>query len=281
MKMLRPAMILLAANRLPSAAAFRPAAVMGLSRLSTAVRSTAAPEANRQIPIHEEKNGDVEKEKPKVEMEKTEDQGEDDGRLTMTKRGFLSPWRAFDDVLRNDPFFLDPFFRDDDFFPSLMPVLKSRSFPDMPSSKLLRSSPGYEIKEDEKMYQIAIEVPEGVEGAKDITVNLEKDETTGNSVLHVKGERKIETDNGFRETRFDQRFSIGRDVMDVEQLSANLHDGILVIKAPKLPVLPPPNVKKIDVTEQPHWAAGQNPTWFKRIKERCMWPSIDISKLYN
>jgi HSP20 family molecular chaperone IbpA len=268
MIMLRKSLVLLAVGRLPAASisAFakpvpfcNPRALAHFST-STAVHSTKTKQeedqatSTRTIPV--QADGD-----DKTEMvKKTEATGQN--------TTALSPWGAIDYVFSRDPFFspgpslMRPFFRDDFFarpffgndfmMPTFMPVLKPVE--SLLGSKILRSSPGYEIKEDDETYQFAIQVPEGVRNASDVTVNLESSpDNPDNKFLHVSGERKEETDTGFTETRFDQRFSIGPDIMDTEQLTANLHDGILVVKAPKLKQIESEaTVKKIDVTENTH-----------------------------
>ena len=238
------------------------------SRLASTSATAPEPQQKHQakkIPIHEEKQmkvtGDQKKEESEKPVEQQASQSQqlsrvNDRMMWPSTRSLLSPtFRRLDDIFRNDPFFSDPFFsdpffRDEDddvMFPSLMPVLKSRAM----GGKLLRASPGYEIKEDENTYQFAIDVPDGVDSANDLTVNLETDETTGNGVLHITGEKKIEMENGgYRNVRFDQRFSIGADIMETDKLTANLHDGVLTIQAPKLPPKNPPTLKQIPVTEE-------------------------------
>jgi HSP20 family protein len=162
-------------------------------------------------------------------------------------RHFDTPlWRqfnsGFDDFFGRDPF--APFFsrRDWDPFTHIMPVLKK--FPSFDST-LLRSSPGYEIKEGKSTYQIAIDVPDGVE-ASDMKVEVEQDGT----VLHVSGERKVKKDNRVIQTRFDNHFTIGPNI-DTDNLTANLSDGVLIVKAPKL-VVEEEKKKTIAITQKPH-----------------------------
>lgn len=162
---------------------------------------------------------------------------------------FFRPFSSgFDDVFNSDPFFA-PFRRGRTFdpFADMMPVLK-KDLGDFDSTTLLRSSPSYEIKESRGTYQIAIDVPEGIK-ASDMKVELEQD----GSVLHVTGERKTEENNRVLHTRFDKHFSMGPNI-DVEKLSANLDDGVLVVKAPKIRVddEPPASSQRINITEQPH-----------------------------
>mmetsp|Transcript_20862 Transcript_20862/g.32107 ORF Transcript_20862/g.32107 Transcript_20862/m.32107 type:complete len:153 (-) Transcript_20862:925-1383(-) len=87
-------------------------------------------------------------------------------------------------------------------------------------------SPGYEINQDEKSFQLAVDVP-GVK-ASDMKMDLEHD----GRVLHLSGGRKKQEGNNFSETKFDQRFTIGKDV-DTNKITANLENGVLVVNIPK------------------------------------------------
>lgn len=134
----------------------------------------------------------------------------------------------------------------DDFFdprPSftrdLMPVLAN--FPRTDDSVLTRSSPGYEIHEDDSKYSIAIDVP-GVK-AEDMDMKLEDN----GRVLHLSGSRtvKAKNDGGISKTSFVKRFTIG-DNVDTEKISANLENGVLEVTAPKkTPTKKEPHVIKI------------------------------------
>jgi HSP20 family molecular chaperone IbpA len=143
---------------------------------------------------------------------------------------------GFDDAFARDPFFA-PFFdragRTRMFDP--LPVL--RNFPFNPAmSTLLRSSPGYEIKQqDDGTYEIAMDIPEGVKPA-DIKVEMD-----GN-YLHVSGHKS----DGMT-VRFDKRFAIGKDV-DVNQMKANFADSTLVVTAPKVQIA----TVSIPITQKPH-----------------------------
>lgn len=159
---------------------------------------------------------------------------------------------GFDDVFDRDPFFArDPFApvfsrRDRGPFKDIMPVLRNFPF-DNEYKTLLRSSPGYEIKESSSTYEIAIDIPDGVD-ASHMTVELENDGT----VLHLFGERKTEKDGKVSEMQFDKRFTIG-DNVDTESMTANLDEGVLVLKAPKLqPEAVETPKHTIPITEKPH-----------------------------
>ena len=98
---------------------------------------------------------------------------------------------------------------------------------------LRRSSPCYEVTEDDTQFQLAMDVP-GVK-AQDIDISLEN----GGRVLRVTGGRKIRqtlADGSITssESKFEKSFTMDRSV-DTERISANLSDGVLVISAPKDP----------------------------------------------
>ena len=120
-----------------------------------------------------------------------------------------------------------------------------------PDATLVRSlSPGYEIKENDETYEIAVQVPEGVK-ASDVAIELKNDGT----VLYLSGERRQEDENGtlISETRFEKFFSIGSNV-DRDNITANLSDGVLVLTAPKIET---EQKRKIAITENPHVASEE------------------------
>jgi HSP20 family protein len=133
---------------------------------------------------------------------------------------FTSPFSGFDEFFAPSPFFKDPF---EDF----MPVL--RNFNRNQAGMTLRhSSPGYEINETDNEFQIAIDVP----GCKpsDMTVQLEEE----GRILRLSGGRKVNKGGQVTETKFEKRFTIGENI-DTANIAADLSDGVLVVKAPKLP----------------------------------------------
>ena len=110
---------------------------------------------------------------------------------------------------------------------------------------LRRSSPGYEVHEDDDKFQLSIDVP-GVKAA-DMKVELEQ----GGRLLHLSGGRKVQKGDSVTETRFDERFTLAENV-DATKITANLADGVLVVSAPKKVIEPTtivitegPAVKKI------------------------------------
>jgi HSP20 family protein len=138
-----------------------------------------------------------------------------------------------------------------DPFADFMPMTVFPHIERDPFMVLRRSSPGYEIHEDDNKFQLSIDVP----GCKpdDITVNLEQD----GRLLHLSGGRKVEKDGSMTETRFDKRFTLAENI-DTTNISANLADGVLVVTAPKkelpkleaksIPILagPAPSIGKIE-----------------------------------
>jgi HSP20 family protein len=126
------------------------------------------------------------------------------------------------------PFFSPGF--DDLFDPRpfghvLRPVLANLQRGD-DSTILMRSSPGYEIHEDDEKYSIAIDVP-GVK-VHDMTITLEEN----GRVLNLSGGRKIKEGDYVTETKFAKTFTIG-DNVDADKIAANLSDGVLEVTAPK------------------------------------------------
>ena len=160
---------------------------------------------------------------------------------------------------RYDPFFTfrSPF---DDLF-SITPTFPSRTLFDpslsSPSRMMqdfhtprLNTNPPYQVREDEKAYTVAVDVP----GLKrdDMKVNVDDD----NKVLTLSGERKYKSPDGktYSERSFSYSMTLGDNVI-MDQLSANLEDGVLTLVAPKKqpveqPAVEPPKPKtrKIDIS---------------------------------
>ena len=144
---------------------------------------------------------------------------------------------GFDEFFAPTPFFRDPF--------EAMPIFDHQWLSlDDDTSRLVRASPGYEIHERDGVYQITVELP-GVKAA-DMTVQVEED----GRLLHISGGRKIEKEHGVTETKFDKKFTIG-DNVETEKMTANLADGILVLKAPKKAIQEPAKIT-VPITEGPH-----------------------------
>jgi HSP20 family protein len=154
----------------------------------------------------------------------------------------LRPFFAHDDFFGPSPWVRDPFFTD--IVP--MSVLDIEREPFM---VLRRSSPGYEIHEDDNKLQLSIDVP-GVK-AEDMKVNLEHD----GRLLHLSGGRKIEKEGSVTETRFDKRFTLAEN-LDISQITANLADGVLVVSAPKKQI-EEEKTTTIPITEGPPADSGK------------------------
>ena len=125
---------------------------------------------------------------------------------------------------------LSPFFGSDPFVPrgfndfsSITPYF--RDF--MTDASALSPRLGFDIKEQDGKYHISVDLP-GVKPS-DMKVEVENE----NKVLHIYGGRKVTKGDTVSETRFDKRFTIG-DNVDVDKMTANLHDGVLELEAPKL-----------------------------------------------
>ena len=140
-----------------------------------------------------------------------------------------------------DDFFSTPFMTDVAATPFLTNLDRNAGM------VLRRSSPCYEVTEDDKQFQLAMDVP-GVK-KQDLDISLEH----GGRVLKVTGGRKIRqtlADGSITssESKFEKSFTMDRTV-DTTNITANLTDGVLVISAPKDPASN--DVKKISIVEGP------------------------------
>ncbi len=110
------------------------------------------------------------------------------------------------------------------------------------NTTLRRSSPCYEIHEDDAKFQLSIEVP-GVK-AEDISIQVEQE----GRVMRVCGDRKMTKGEEVTTTHFEKSFKLGKSI-DANKVSANLADGILIVTAlkdeEKAPV-------KVAITQNPH-----------------------------
>jgi HSP20 family protein len=141
-----------------------------------------------------------------------------------------------------DDFLSTPFFTDEE---PIVTVPIIANFERQANSILRRSSPCYEVTEDETQFQLAVDVP-GVK-AGDLNIQLEQ----GGRVLRLSGGRKVRSADGKNasESKFEKSFTIDRSI-DANKITANLADGVLVITAPK--DVKKDEVQKIAVTEHPH-----------------------------
>merc|ERR1719218_340536 len=88
----------------------------------------------------------------------------------------------------------------------------------------LLASRRYELVDNEDKFQLSVDVP-GVK-MDDIDVSLE------DGYLTVTGQRLSSSDNSRFTSKFSQTFSIDAAV-DVDNFTAALSDGVLVVAAPK------------------------------------------------
>jgi HSP20 family molecular chaperone IbpA len=153
-----------------------------------------------------------------------------DKNMTTTKPTnlFASHFHDFDNFFA--PFAKKPLFaplvlRHGDPWTSVMPVL--RRFPRDSKQTILRSSPGYEIRKSDGIYQIAVDVPEGLT-ASDLKVEVENNGT----FLHISGQHETEQDGMKCVTQFSKRFALGQD-MNMDELTANFTDGMLTLMIPE------------------------------------------------
>jgi HSP20 family protein len=198
-----------------------------------------------------EKKGEVDEPSSSKKMIENKSEPEEEAGAHKERRMSLrSPFMAMDRFFDDDFFelttprsMMDRFDQLDRMMFSPMPLLRGL---DRDSNSILRrSSPAYEISEDEKQFKLSVDLP-GVR-PEDCNVELENE----GKVLHLYGGRKIENENGFSETRFDQRFTLGKN-LDSHNISANLADGVMVVTAPKLNLEEPPKTRSISITSNPH-----------------------------
>eukprot|EP00590_Aulacoseira_subarctica_P007162 CAMPEP_0172426106 /NCGR_PEP_ID=MMETSP1064-20121228/35793_1 /TAXON_ID=202472 /ORGANISM="Aulacoseira subarctica , Strain CCAP 1002/5" /LENGTH=186 /DNA_ID=CAMNT_0013169493 /DNA_START=148 /DNA_END=708 /DNA_ORIENTATION=+ len=128
----------------------------------------------------------------------------------------------------------------EDYFPSSMPSVRP-SFVDRfflenfrpqilssgAPSTVRRTTPRYEITEDDYEFKLAVDVP-GVK-AGDMKIKLEQD----GRVLRLTGERKIQDGNWTSACNFERAFLLDKKIQ-TDKIVANLSDGVVIITAPKV-----------------------------------------------
>mmetsp|Transcript_7404 Transcript_7404/g.11261 ORF Transcript_7404/g.11261 Transcript_7404/m.11261 type:complete len:237 (+) Transcript_7404:31-741(+) len=102
--------------------------------------------------------------------------------------------------------------------------------------------PGYQMFDNGEQFQISLDVP-GVK-ASDIKVDLEED----GKVLNLSGVRSFSKGDGTYSSTFSRSFQLDPS-LDTDNLTANLHNGVLTISAPKDLKKVEEAVKSIAVTE--------------------------------
>jgi HSP20 family molecular chaperone IbpA len=88
------------------------------------------------------------------------------------------------------------------------------------------SSPHYELVDNDEKFELALDVP-GV-SMEDIEVRLED----GGKYLTISGHRQVSDENYSFSSRFSQNFGLDPAV-EIENFTATLKNGILVVSAPK------------------------------------------------
>lgn len=160
--------------------------------------------------------------------------------MTSLVRRNRNPWS-----LINRDEFLTPF---DSLFESLTQDLWPELHKDLGTDFFGKGSyPKVAVRDDEKEIVIEAEVP----GLKKDQVKVEIEE----GVLRLKGEKREENREGgknyihneLKRSSFCRSFVLN-DNVDVDKVSAEFEDGILVITLPKLkPTSSPPSVKQVDI----------------------------------
>jgi HSP20 family protein len=102
------------------------------------------------------------------------------------------------------------------------------------NAPLGRMSNQYKLTDNEEKFELAVAVP-GYE-MSDIEITLDE----SNKLLSVKGRKADTSDNYSFTSQFSQSFSLDTTV-EVEKLTANLKNGVLIVSAPK-------DVKQIEQT---------------------------------
>jgi HSP20 family molecular chaperone IbpA len=136
--------------------------------------------------------------------------------------------------------------------PVLSPLTPLKTMLDQPIlsslTPLKSSSPWrYELINDDEKFQLSVDVP-GVE-MKDLDVSIDE----ANGYVTVSGQRTVsstndETGSSSRySSKFSQTFALD-DAVDLEQLTANLKNGVLVVTAPRDLKRVEETVKRIPIT---------------------------------
>ena len=104
------------------------------------------------------------------------------------------------------------------------------------------TSSWYEVHADKDKIQLAVDVS----GMKlnDITVKLEQD----GRILYITGERKLHEGNLKSERKLEKTFVLEKQNIDIDNISANLSDGVLLITLPRK-IVSSSTTKEIPITE--------------------------------
>ena len=138
----------------------------------------------------------------------------------MTKRLFLPALHSM----------LDDFRTFDDAFNSLYNS----------NNEEMRKLSHYNIEEDDKQYVIEMDMPgvkkEDLEiGIKEnvLSIYAERKRVNKNKVVDAQNAENAEKDNEVVVSRYEQSFNISTKGIDVENIEANLVNGVLIVTLPK------------------------------------------------
>ncbi|GKY94892.1 hypothetical protein MPSEU_000454100 [Mayamaea pseudoterrestris] len=120
------------------------------------------------------------------------------------------------------------------------------------SSSLLINEPRYELKDEENKFAVAVDLP-GI-APNDINISFDSE----SKLLSITGHREFSNERGSYSERFSQAFYLDPSV-DVDNISANLEHGVLVVSAPKdqkklesnvrtIPISSPSNEDRVKIT---------------------------------
>jgi len=91
---------------------------------------------------------------------------------------------------------------------------------------VMQRSGGSHFSETDDNIQLSVDIP-GVK-AKELSVKVE------NGILTISGARKITLEGGgYKRFKFEKNFSIDVDSISVDSMTANLSNGVLILKAHK------------------------------------------------
>ena len=118
------------------------------------------------------------------------------------------------------------------FFPALHSMLDDfRAFDEAYKNNENRKLSHYNIEEDDKNYMIEIDMP-GVR-KEDLEIGIK------DNILSISAKRKrtVKSENGDSKdevvSSYEQSFNISTKGIDIENISANLNNGVLMVALPK------------------------------------------------
>lgn len=122
------------------------------------------------------------------------------------------------------------------FLPALHSVLDDfrgfdNAFNNLYASDEIKKMPHYNIEEDEKSYCIEMDMP-GVK-KEDLEIGIKE------NILSISAKRKkmVKAENGESKeevvSSYEQSFNISTKGIDVENIQANLNNGVLIVVLPK------------------------------------------------